>query len=100
MIIEIAVGILLGYLLIKSFPYVLFLLVKMWEYKWRIFFPLLTAYSYFVFFLTDKEEFALKMSAGGVGLISMFISAYLLESHEDEGEQKSIKGFFKALRNS
>ena len=91
-IIEIAVGILFGYLLIKFLPLI-------WYWVIRLLFIGGTIFAYFIFFSAYKEDKMLAISFGLGGLVSMLATTYLFNYfEEDEYGEKTIKGFFKWLK--
>lgn len=94
MILEIAFGILLGYLLIISLPHILDFLVSMLSI--RNFFIATTIIGYAVFFLEFKESKLISLTGGLFGLFSLGICEYLSDSKEDE--ERSLFGFFRWIK--
>ena len=95
MIIEIALGILFGYLLIMSLPYFIGGLVIFWELKLKVFLVLLAIGGYLIFFLEGRKTI-LALISGSIGLASMFLSLYSFDS--DENGKRSLKNFFKWIK--
>jgi hypothetical protein len=92
MVFEIALGILLGYLLIMSLPYFIYGLVILWNFKLKVFLILLSIGGYLIFFL-DGRDSTLALISGAIGLISLFLALYSFDSEEDS--KRSFKNFIK-----
>ena len=92
MIIKIALGILLGYVLIMLLPYIIAGFIGLWNYKLKIFLIFLAIGGYPIFFL-DGMKSTLALISGSIGLLSIFLALYTFDS--DENGKRSLKGFLK-----
>lgn len=99
LIIQIALGILVGYLLIRFLPVLGVCMSWLWSLKYKIFFAISTIVAYGIFFMIGINEGFKSpevLSAGLIGLFSLFMSLYLFDDQEDEN--RSIKGFVSWFR--